>query len=160
MEQSYQGHQEVDGVKDQLATLMQDKLPADVAAQAKTLDAGLTKIGGVVPVPGSFSGRRPTPEPNALKSFVELNDAYNTMVSMVQVGLDMAPTPSQIATWQSDCGNYNRTVAEWKKMQQQLTGFNAVLAKNQLHELTLSPTRLTDDACRLTSEAGSKAAHK
>ncbi len=99
-------------------------------------------------------------DPKALKSFLELNDDYNTMVSMVQVGLDMAPTPSQIATWHSDCSNYNRTVAEWKKMQQQLADFNALLAKNQLHELTLTPTRLTDASCGLAPEAGRKAAHK
>ena len=40
------------------------------------------------------------------------------MVSMMQVGLDMAPTPTQIATWESDCSNYNRTMAAWKDTQQ------------------------------------------
>ena len=127
MEQSYQGHEEVDAVKSQLATLMQGNLPADVAAQAKTLDASLTKIGGVIPAPGSFGGfgRRPAPDPNAIKSFVDLNNEYNTMVSMMQVGLDMAPTPTQIATWESDCNNLNRTTAAWTSMQQQITAFNA-----------------------------------
>ena len=77
-----------------------------------------------------------------------LNDDYNTMVSMMQVGLDMAPTPTQIATWESDCSNYNRTVAAWKAMQKQdIADFNAVLAKNHLQELTVAPTKLTDATC-------------
>ena len=48
---------------------------------------------------GGGANRRP-PDPNAMQSFADLNNAYNTMVSMMQVGLDMAPTPTQIATWQ------------------------------------------------------------
>ena len=157
MKQSFEGHEEVDAVKSQLATLMKGSLPADVAAQAKTLDASLTKIGGVIRPPGSFGGfgRRPASDPNALKSFVELNNEYNTMVSMMQVGLDMAPTPTQIATWESDCNNLNRTTAAWKSMQQQITGFNALLAKNQLQELKLAPTKLTGGSCNFTPDASS-----
>jgi len=64
------------------------------------------------------------------------------------VGLDMAPTPTQIDTWVSDCSNYNRTVAAWKAMQtQDIVGFNAVLAKNHLQELSVVPTKLTDASC-------------
>ena len=37
MEHSFEGHEEVNAVQDQLATLMKGKLPADVAEQAKTL---------------------------------------------------------------------------------------------------------------------------
>ncbi|HEV2388520.1 MAG TPA: hypothetical protein VGS20_14840 [Candidatus Acidoferrales bacterium] len=149
MQQSYEGRNEVDAVKAQLASLMQSSLPGDVASQAKMLDASLTKIGGEMPAggPGSFF-RRPAPEPNALQSFLTLNDNYNTMVSMMQVGLDMAPTPTQIATWESDCSNYNRTVAAWKAMQKQRIGeFNVVLAKNHLQELNVAPTKLTDPSC-------------
>jgi photosystem II stability/assembly factor-like uncharacterized protein len=157
MVQSDEGHQEVDAVKAQLATLMHGDPPADVATQAKTLDASLTKIGGVIPAGGEGGMGRPAPvDPNALKSFMDLNNAYNTMVSMVQVGLDMAPTSTQIATWESDCNNYNRTVAEWKKAQQQITDFNALLVKNQLHELTLAPTKLTDASCSFTPEKSRK----
>jgi len=87
---------------------------------------------------------------------VDLNNEYNTMVSMVQVGLDMAPTPTQTATWESDCNNYNRTVAAWKDLQPQITGFNALLAKNQLHELALTPTRLTAASCTLAAEGSRK----
>jgi len=154
MEQSYEGHQEVDAVKVQLSALIHGELPADVATQAKTLDASLTKIGGVMPAGGGFGGGgpRPAPAPDALQSFLELNNAYNTMVSMMQVGLDMAPTPTQIATWESDCNSYNRTVAAWKTLQPQINDFNAALARNQLHELTLAPTKLADASCSFTPE--------
>jgi hypothetical protein len=162
MEQSYEGHAEVDAVKSQLAERIQGKLPADVAAQAKTLDATLTKIGGVIPAGGEGGGpgRPPTSDPNALKSFVDLNNAYNVMVSMMQVGLDMPPTPTQIATWEKDCSDYNRTRTEWNNMQQQITNFNAVLEKSQLQQLTLAPTKLTDLSCSFTPNASRKSGKK
>ena len=147
MQQSYEGKHEVDTVKAQLASLMQSNLPGDVASQAKTLDASLTKIGGVMPPSGSFF-RRPAPKPDELQSFLMLNDDYSIMISMVQVGLDMVPTPTQIATWESDCSNYNRTVVAWKAMQKQdMADFNAVLAKNHLPGLSVAPTKLTDASC-------------
>ncbi|HSY37386.1 MAG TPA: hypothetical protein VK814_16660 [Acidobacteriaceae bacterium] len=147
MEQSYAGHEEVNAVKSQLQTLMQGSLPADVAAQAKTLDASLTKIGGAMPVAGSGDARRGPPDPKALQSFFDLNNAYNSMVSMIQVGLDMAPTPTQIATWKSDCANYNRTLTAWDGMQPQIADFNAVLAKNNLEKIALAPSKLTSASC-------------
>jgi photosystem II stability/assembly factor-like uncharacterized protein len=155
MEQSFKGHEEVNAVKDQLASLTKGTIPADVAAQAKTLDASLSKIGGVIPAAGGFGGgaRRPDADPKALQSFMDANNAYNTMVSMMQVGLDMAPTPTQIATWESDCDNLNRTTAAWKDMQKQIADFNALLAKNQLQPLTLTPTTLTAAACTFAPEA-------
>jgi photosystem II stability/assembly factor-like uncharacterized protein len=159
MEQSFAGHVEVDAVRDQLSALMKGDLQADVAAQAKTLDASLRKIGGAAPNFGGAGGfmRIPNADPNALQSFMELNNAYNTMVSMMQVGMDMAPTPAQIDTWESDCNNLNRTVKAWKDAQQQITDFNALLVKNQQHSLTLAPTKLADATCSFTPEAGGKA---
>jgi photosystem II stability/assembly factor-like uncharacterized protein len=158
MDQSFAGNQEVKAVKDELAALMHGTLPADVAAQAKTLDASLTKIGGIVPT--GFGGGGPvrpsTPDPKAIKSFADLNNAYNTMVSMMQVGMDMAPTPTQIATWESDCSDLNHTMDAWKNLQQQVSSFNALLVKNQLHELTLVPTKLTEGACSFASETRKK----
>jgi photosystem II stability/assembly factor-like uncharacterized protein len=152
MKQSYDGHAEVKAVEGQLSKLMQGKLSPDVDTQAKKLDATLKKIVGVPASPrerllARLSG---PPKPDALKSFRDLNSEYNSMVSMMQVGLDMAPTPTQIATWKNDCGSYNRTVAAWKDAQRQVTDFNALLVKNQMHELTFAPTKLTDDACIFT----------
>jgi hypothetical protein len=154
MKQSFAGYDELDAVKKQLGSLMKTNLPADVAAQAKTLDASLTKIGGVVPPPGGGGGganRRP-PDPNAMQSFADLNNSYNTMVSMIQVGLDMPPTPTQIASWEKDCTDYNRTLAAWKGMQQQIKDFNAVLTKNNLQELNVPSTRLTNASCSFNPE--------
>jgi hypothetical protein len=69
---------------------------------------------------------------------MELNNAFNTMVSTMLVGLDMAPTPTQIATKESDRKDLNRTTAAWPDMQQQITLFSAVRAKNNQQELKLS----------------------
>ena len=154
MQQTYDGKGEVDAMKAQLASLMKSKLPDDVAAQAKTLDASLTKIGGVQPTGGRGAFGRPMPEPNALRSFLTLNDDYNTIVSMMQVGLDMDPTPAQISTWESDCGNYNRTLTAWKAMRtKDIADINALLAKNHLQELSVAPTKLTYASC--SSKPGS-----
>jgi hypothetical protein len=153
MEHSFEGHEEVNAVKDQLATLIKGNLPADVAAQAKTLEASLTKIGGATPGGGQQGGgggfgRRQSADPKALQSFFELNNAFNTMVSMMQVGLDMAPTPAQIATWQKDCTDLNRTRTAWEDARKQITEFNAMLAKNNLQEMKVAPNKLPVSACR------------
>ncbi|HKS76727.1 MAG TPA: hypothetical protein VJQ82_26160, partial [Terriglobales bacterium] len=155
MQQSYEGHDEVESVRAQLASLTKSNLPADVASQAKSLDASLTKIGGEMPTGGPFAFfRRPTPGPNEMRNFITLNDDYSTMVSMMQVGLDMAPTPTQIATWESDCRNYNRTVDAWKALQgKELADFNSVLAKNRLQELKVAPTKLTDASCSFKADS-------
>ena len=160
MEHSFEGHEEVNAVKDQLATLMKGNLPADVAAQAKTLEASLTKIGGARA--GRWRRRRAWPgwrlaDPNALQSFFELNNAFNTMVSMMQVGLDMAPTPAQIATWQKDCTDLSRTRTAWEDARKQITDFNAVLVKNNLQEMKVAPTKLTVSACSFMPEPAKKA---
>jgi len=149
MKQSFAGHDEVEAIRKQLASLLQNNPPADVATQAKALDASLTKVGGVVPPPGGGGGgfNRRTPEPNAMQSFADLNNSYNTMVSMIQVGLDMPPTPTQVATWEKDCTDFNRTLAAWKAAQQQIKDFNALLAKNNLEPLKTPPTTLPTESC-------------
>jgi hypothetical protein len=151
MKESFASHAEVDTVRNQLALLLKAQLPDDVASQAKALDASLLKIGGVVPPPGGGGNRRPA-DPNAPKSFVEVNDAYNTMVSMIQVGLDMAPTPTQIATWEKDCTDYHHTLEAWRSAQSQIKGLNDLLAKNNLQELTLSQSVPKNESCSFKSE--------
>ena len=151
MEQSFEGHDEVDAVRNQLATLMQGALPDDMATQAKALDAGLMKVGGGVPAGGGF--RRAAAEPGALQSFFDMNNEYSTMVSMMQVGMDMAPTPTQIATWELDCTNQNRATDAWKAMQPQIGAFNALLVKNNLQQLTVAPVKVTVSPCSYKPEA-------
>jgi hypothetical protein len=153
MQQSFEGYDEVAALRSQLGPLMQGSLPADVAAQAKALDAGLVKVGGVMAAGfGGGGGRRGGADPNAMPSFMDLNNAFNTMVSMMQVGLDMAPTPTQISTWESDCTNYNRTLTAWKAMQPQIADFNSMLAKNQLQQLNLAPMKVTATTCSFRPE--------
>ena len=149
MQQSYAGYEEVAAVKSQLATLRKSSLPAGVAAQAKTLAADLTKIGGAPPRATFPFFRNAPPKPGAMQTFVQINNNYNTLVSMMQVGLDMAPTPAQIAAWESDCNNYNRTVDAWKDMQKhQLADFNSVLGKNNLQRLNVASSQLRGVSCK------------
>jgi hypothetical protein len=160
MEHSFEGHEEVNAVQDQLATPMKGNLPADVAEQAKTLEASLTKIGGGMPAGGGGGGglgRRAASNPNALQSFFELNNAFNTMVSMMQIGLDMAPTPAQIATWQKDCTDLSHTTTAWEDALKQVTDFNAMLVKNNLQEMKVAPTKLTVSTCSFMPEPATKA---
>jgi len=92
-----------------------------------------------------------------MQSFADLNNSYNTMVSMIQVGLDMTPTPTQIATWEKDCTDYHRTLAARKGMEQQIKDFNAVLTKNNLQELNVPSIRLlTNASCRFNPEQSGK----
>ena len=161
MEHSFEGREEVNAVLDQLATLMKGNLPADVAEKAKTLQASLTKIGGAMPAGGRGGGggrgRGAASNPNALQSFFELNNAFNTMVSMMQVGLDMAPTPAQIATWQKDCTDLSHTTTAWEDALKQVTDFNAMLVKNNLQEMKVAPTKLTVSTCSFMPEPAKKA---
>jgi hypothetical protein len=161
MQESYKAHDEVAAVETQLTSLMKTSLPEDVGPQAKKIDDDLKKIGGVVPQGGGFGGGfgRGPADPNALKSFLDVNNDYNTLVSMMQVGMDMAPTPTQISTWESDCKNYNRTVEAWTAMKKQITDFNAVLAKDHLQELRLPSTNIGDPPCSFSAGPASMPAN-
>ncbi len=60
----------------------------------------------------------------------------------------MAPTPTQIATWQNDCTRtepYQDCLGG--RAEEQITDFNAMLAKNNLQELNVAPSKLTDQSC-------------
>jgi photosystem II stability/assembly factor-like uncharacterized protein len=162
MEQSFAGHDEVEAVRGQLASLTQGDVPADVAAKAKVLEAGLVKVGGVLPAGGfgGGGGRRGPAAPDALQSFLELNTTYSSVVSIMQVGLDMAPTSAQIDTWESGCTHYNQTLAAWKAMQPQISDFNALLTKSNLHPLSLSPTKMTNESTCKFAPQPSANAHK
>jgi photosystem II stability/assembly factor-like uncharacterized protein len=155
MQQSYQAHEEADAIRAQLAALMQGTLPQDVAAQAKSIDAALVKVGGVsVSGFGGGGGRRGGGgDPDALPTFIDLNNSFSTIVSMMQVGLDMAPTSTQIATWEADCNNFNKTDTAWKAIQKQIVDFNALLTKNNLQPIKLQTTRFVDAPCTFKPSA-------
>jgi photosystem II stability/assembly factor-like uncharacterized protein len=159
MEQSYAGHVEASAVRDQIAVLLKGSVPDDVATQAKALDASLAKISGVVQTGFGGSGPRRdgAPEAGALQPFTELNNAFSVLVSMVQVGLDMTPTSAQNATWESDCSNYNKTVAAWKDAQKPIADLNAALAKNNLPAIKVDPSKVTEATCSLSAAPPKKA---
>ncbi len=154
MATSFEGHDEANALKDQITTLLKGTVPADVAAQAQTLQASLTKIGGANAAGGFGGGGGGRggrgAGPNALQSFSDLNNSFNTMVSMMQVGLDMAPTPTQIDTWQKDCTDLNRTNAAWEEARKQIAEFNAMLDRNKLDVIKLAPGKITVSACSFT----------
>jgi hypothetical protein len=70
----------------------------------------------------------------------------------------MAPTPTQIATYESDCTSYNRTVDAWKTAQKQVADFNALLTKNKLQPLSVPPTQVKPAACNFLPAAAPKVA--
>ncbi|HEV2699680.1 MAG TPA: hypothetical protein VGU90_16935, partial [Terriglobales bacterium] len=157
------GNAEVLAVRRQVASLSANQLPAEVTEATKNLGVKLAAFGGVVANrSGVFvggRGRGGAPTPGALVPFNTLNGSFNAIVSTSQVGLDEAPTQAQIDTWVADCREYNATVAAWKKMQSQdLVGFNALLDKNHLNPLQLSPTALTDPPCTFAPSAARKKA--
>lgn len=151
---SYAGNSEVLAVRQQVASLNHNQLPEDVAKTTKDIDVKLATFGGVVANRGGGfggGGRGREPAPGTLKPFNTLNGSFNAVVSTSQVGLDEAPTQAQIDTWEADCKDYNATVAAWKKMQSQdLATFNALLGKNKLNPLQVSPSTLTDPPCTFT----------
>ena len=150
MQHTYQGYEEVHAVETQLAILLhRPHLPKRVTAQAKTLEASLRQIAGKKSISGlkAFLLHKKR-KPHALHSFVGLNNDYNALVSLMQIGIDMRPTPAQLATLHHDCQQYARTVAAWKAMHtSQLPAFNALLGKNHLKRLHLLPVALQAPAC-------------
>jgi photosystem II stability/assembly factor-like uncharacterized protein len=156
MKDSYAANETVAAARAQIAALQhQSSLPADVGEQAKKLDTELATFGGAVEERGFGGfGRGNASAPGKMQSFVQINNSFNTMVSMVQVGLDMAPTHAQIATWESDCRNYDTTLTAWKKAQSDdLKAFNDLLTKKNLTALTIAPTTLAPRTCTFTPAA-------
>jgi len=146
-------------VRQQVTSLKANKLPDDVAKAATDIDTKLATFGGVVAGRGGRGGggggggrgRGGAPAPGAVTPFNAMNGSFNVIVSTSQVGLDEAPSQAQIDTWVADCKQYNTTVAAWKTMQSQdLVAFNALLSKNNLTPIRVSPTALTSPPCTFT----------
>jgi len=147
MKDSYSGNQEVAAARAQVAPLMQSS-SADVAAKAKEFDTKLARFGGAIEgrVGRGFGGGG-NATPGALQSFIALNGSFSTMVSVMQVGLDMPPTAAQINTWEADCKSYNTTVTAWKAEAGDVAAFNSVLTANNVKPITVEPTRLAPATC-------------
>ncbi len=158
---TYGANQEVTAVRHALAALEGGKLPRDVAAQAKALDGKLGAFGGPGGERGGFGpgprGGQPVP-PGAVTSFATLNGTFNSLISLDQVGLDMAPPQAQIDTWVGGCQSYNATVAAWTKAQAtDVAAFNALLAEKGLPALTVAPTKLAERTCTFAPPAAGPA---
>ncbi|HEY3884800.1 MAG TPA: hypothetical protein VGL62_06320, partial [Vicinamibacterales bacterium] len=95
MKDSYAANDRVAAARAQVSALQQGHLPADVAERIKALDTKLATFGGAVQGRGGRGGgfggggRGGPSNPNAMQSFIQLNSSFNSMVSMMQVGLDM-----------------------------------------------------------------------
>jgi hypothetical protein len=138
MKDSYAANEEVAAARAQVSAGGGD------AAKTKELDTKLATFGGAVPAGGrgGFGGGRGGAQTGGMQSFVQVNNSFNTMISMMQVGLDMPPTPAQIATWEADCKSYNTTLAAWKKLQAE-----------ELAAIRLAPTRLSPAVCTFAPPA-------
>ncbi len=139
MKDSYAGNEEVSAVRAQLASLASGQ--GDAAAKAKELDTKLVAFGGPQEGRGGRGGaggggRGGPPAPDAMLSFVALNNAFSTLVSSMQIGLDMPPTQSQIDDWETTCERYNKTLTAWKK-----------IVSEELASYKTPPTGLTEAAC-------------
>jgi hypothetical protein len=154
------GNSEVLAVRQQVDAMGHNQLPSDVAKATKDLGTKLATFGGIEVARGGrgggggFGGGRGGrgEAPDAIKPFNALNGSFDSIVSTSQVGLDEAPTQAEIDTWVADCKDYNTTVTAWKKMQtQDLAAFNALLSKNNLSPLQVSPSALTDPPCSFTA---------
>lgn len=155
---SYAGNSEVLAVRQQVTALSGNKLPDDVAKATKAIDVKLATFGGVVAnrEGGGFGGFRRGNElpPGAIKPFNTLNGSFDAIVSLSQVGLDEAPTPAEIDTWEADCKDFSAAVTAWKKMQlQDLATFNTLLSKNHLNPLHVPSSALADPPCTFTEPA-------
>jgi photosystem II stability/assembly factor-like uncharacterized protein len=158
MKDTYAGNEEVAAIRAQIAALTRGQVPPDVATQASEVDGKLAAFGGTTGGRGGrggAGGRGGGPAaPGAVTSFASLNGTFGSLVSMMQVGLDMSPTRAQIDTWESGCKTYNATVAAWKALQtQDLAAFNSLLTKDNLKPLAVAPTKLAAQACTFAPPA-------
>ncbi len=161
------GNSEVLAIRQQMAQLDANQLPADLAKARTDIETKLATFGGVVAGRGGRGGggggggrgRGGAPVPGAITPFNALNGSFDAIVSLSQVGLDEAPTQAEIDTWLADCKQYSTTVAAWKTMQSKdLADFNALLSKNNQRPLQVSPTALTVPPCTfVASTAPAKA---
>jgi hypothetical protein len=146
MKDSYAGNEEVAAARAKLAAAAAGQ--GDAAAKARELDTKLAAFGGAMAGRGGRGGggggggRGGAAAPGAMQSFIALNNGFSAIVSAMQIGLDMPPTAATISTWETDCKNYNTTVAAWKKM-----------ASEDLAAYSVPATKLTAASCTFAAAA-------
>jgi len=145
MKDSYLANTEVAAVRAQLAAMPKGSLPPEVATALTALDTKLATAGGVQRGGrggggGGFGGQARLP--GSLLTFTGINNLYNTVLGpLTQNGIDMAPTRAQVNTLESACKEFTATANAWKTMlDTDVTGFNSLLAKNNLPALKFAPS--------------------
>ncbi len=139
MEKTYAGFTSGEALARALAARLKG-LPPLLAARAKVLEARILALGGHKPknaLLAFIKKKMAKPKPHARKSFYDLNNAFNALVSMDQVGIDMPPTRAQHATLVHDCTEYARTVAAWGALRHRLRAFNHDLGAQHLAPIPL-----------------------
>ncbi|MGH9466335.1 MAG: WD40/YVTN/BNR-like repeat-containing protein [Terriglobales bacterium] len=145
MNASYEANRQVETASRQVAAIVRGG--TNVVKQAKALQVKLKAFGGTPATGGFFVFRRPA-KPGAKQSFIDANNNFNTLVSMVQIGLDMAPTPAQLDAWKGDCQLYNQTVTAWNQMKTEtLVSFNHMLSQSQQQPITVSGNKVATLNC-------------
>ena len=160
MKDSYAGNDEVSAVRTQMAAL--GTLPADLATAAAAIDAKLTSMGGAAgrggrgAGGGGGGGRGGGPAgPSDVRPFNTINGTFNNVVALEQNGIDMAPTPAMVHTYEGGCKDFTTTVTAWKTLlNKDLQELNARLADSGKPPLKLPPTKLTvPAACNFAAAA-------
>jgi hypothetical protein len=72
------------------------------------------------------------------------------------IGINLSHVGAGESHLYAGLANYNRTLAAWNWMKQQIKDFNAVLTKNNLQQLTVPSTRLTNASCSFIPEQSGK----
>jgi photosystem II stability/assembly factor-like uncharacterized protein len=142
MRDTYAANEAVAGVRAQLADLMKSS-NAEVASAATALDKKLADIGGMRRSAGRFGA--PPRQPGSLLTFFALNNTFYTVLGPIsQNGLDMAPTPSSVRTWENGCREFATTSQAWNAaLAGDVAAFNALLSKNNMPALKLpAPTTI------------------
>ncbi len=156
MKDAYAANDEVTAVRAQVAALTSSSTPPEVSSAAAALDTKLAAIGAAG---GGRGGRRGGPggpgggrggaagAGAATRPFNAINNSYNTVVALAQNGIDMAPTPAMVHTYEAACKDFTATLAAWKAVQAtDLPAFNAFAAKGKVSPVTIAPTRISGPA--------------
>lgn len=89
--------------------------------------------------------------------FYAINGVFNTVLGpLTQNGIDMAPTKSEVETWESGCMDLTAAVNSWNTMLgAELVSFNSLLTQNNLTPLKIAPSaaRSAPSACTFVPSA-------
>jgi hypothetical protein len=148
MKQAYAGNDEVSAVRTEISAL--GTVPADVASMVTALEMKLNAVGGTAGGRGGRGGGGRgggAPAPGETRPFNAINGTFNTVVALTQNGIDMAPTPAMIHTYEGGCKEYTATLTAWKTLlTRDLVALNAKLSDSGKPPIKVPPTKLTAPA--------------